>query len=542
MAWRFPPDTSIDGLRARTAVLGRRLGQTRPRWPGWRLAVMAGRLGSALAAWALLERRTPRSRAGLSHRLRAAFGALGPTYIKLGQILSAGDGIFPPELVAEFRQLRDRVDPEDAALVRATVEAELGRPLEAVFASFDPRPRASASIAQVHAATLRTGEEVVVKVQRHDVAELVRRDIRVMAWIAPLLVGRIPVSALANPPALVELFASTIVEELDFRLEAQNMLDIAAVLATTGQRAIVVPRPHRRLVTRRVLVMERLDGFVWDDARGMRASGIDTAAVLRSCLIAFLEGALLFGVFHGDLHGGNLLVLPDGVVALLDFGITGRLGEGQRQALLRLQIAATTNDVAAQIGALRALGALPADTDVDEVIRELGLDAEAVDPTTMTADQMLDELRRVTTALLGIGAQMPKALMLFVKNLIFLNGAMAQMAPDIDLLGEVVAVATYFAQKHGDRIARDIGLDVAATPIDVDGYRAAFGLDPGQETFTFRQLQERRAVIRERLQNRRAHRERRPRLGRLLARGLGRRRSAERPEPSDVSPVASGRR
>jgi ubiquinone biosynthesis protein len=407
--------------------------------------------------------------------------------------------------------LRDRVAPEPEHRVRATVEAELGRPLDEVFAAFDGRPLASASIAQVHAATLRTGEEVVVKVQRHDVAELVRRDIRVMAWIAPLLVGRIPVTALANPPALVELFASTIVEELDFRLEAQNMLDLGRVLVETGQTTIVVPRPHPELVTRRVLVMERLVGFPWDDARAMRASGIDTALVLRASLIAFLEGALLFGVFHGDLHGGNLVVLPGGVVALLDFGITGRLGETQRQALLRLQIAATTNDLRTQIVALRDLGALPADTDVDEVIRELGLDAAAVDPTTMTADQMLNELRRVTTALLGMGAQMPKALMLFVKNLIFLNGAMAHMAPDVDILGEIVAVATYFSEKHGARIARDIGLDVAGAPVDVDGYRAAFGLDDGQESFTFRDLQERREVIRERLRSHRAHQERRRR-------------------------------
>src|SRR5207237_7680004 len=139
------------------------------------------------------------------------------------------------------------------------------------------------------------------------------------------LVGRIPVAALANPPALVELFAETIVEELDFRLEAANMLDIAGVFALTGQRAIVVPRPHPTLVTRRVLVMERLDGFSFDDVEGMHAAGIDTSAVVRAGLVAVLEGAVLFGVFHGDLHGGNLVVLADRRVALLDYGLTGRV-------------------------------------------------------------------------------------------------------------------------------------------------------------------------------------------------------------------------
>ena len=130
-------------------------------------------------------------------------------------------------------------------------------------------------------ATLRTGEEVVVKVQRPRVGELVHADLRVMAWLAPLLVGRIPIAALANPPALVELFAETITEELDFRLEAQNMLDIAAVFAELGQRSYVIPRPHPELVTPRVLVMERLTGFAFDDVVGMQGADIDTEAVVQ---------------------------------------------------------------------------------------------------------------------------------------------------------------------------------------------------------------------------------------------------------------------
>ena len=159
-----------------------------------------------------------------------------------------------------------------------------------------------------------------------------------MAWLAPHLVGRIPVAALANPPALVELFAETIVEELDFRLEAANMLDIATVLAELDQRGYVVPRPHPSLVTRRVLVMERLSGFKFDDVAGMHDAGIDTEEVVRTGMIAFMEGAMIHGIFHGDLHGGNLFVLPDGRTALLDFGIVGRLDDARRRAFLRLML------------------------------------------------------------------------------------------------------------------------------------------------------------------------------------------------------------
>ena len=124
------------------------------------------------------------------------------------------------------------------------------------------------------------------------------------------------------------------------------MLDIANVLAQTEQRGIIVPRPHPTLVTRRVLVMERLRGFAFDDVESMHAAGIDTHALLQAGLIASLEGALIYGVFHGDLHGGNLVVQPDGRTALFDFGITGRLDEPQRLAFLRLLVLGTTGDAA----------------------------------------------------------------------------------------------------------------------------------------------------------------------------------------------------
>ncbi len=523
--WRFAHggEGDIEELRRDAASLARRLVRPHRLPPGARVVTVGLRLGSALVGWGLRERGTPNSRAGLSRRLRSAFERLGPTYIKLGQIISSGEGIFPEELVGEFQLLRDRVPPEPFSTVRRTIEEDLARPLAEVFTSFDRTPIASASIAQVHAATLRTGERVVVKVQRRTVASLVRLDIAAMSWIAPQLVGRIPVAALTNPPALVELFAETIVEELDFRLEAQNMLDIAAVFAGTGQRSIVVPRPHPDLVTRRVLVMEQLHGFAWGNAAGMREAGIDTAAVLRSSLIAFLEGALLYGVFHGDLHGGNLMVTPDGTVALLDFGITGRLDERKRLAFLRLQMGATTNNLNVQVSALRDLGALPADADIDAVIRDLGLDRPPIDPTTLTADEMVDELRDVTKALLGYGARLPKELMLFVKDILFLNGAMAAMAPDVDILGEILAVVTYFTEHHGERIAREVGVDLVESPIDLDGYRAALGFAEETDPITFRDLQERRELIRHRLEQRDEHRRSRRSFLRSLYRVVRRR-------------------
>jgi ubiquinone biosynthesis protein len=308
-------------------------------------------------------------------------------------------------------------------------------------------------------------------------------------------VGRIPVSALANPPALVELFAETILEELDFRLEAENMLDIARLLRETGQTALVVPRPHPELVTRRVLVMERLDGFAYDDVEGMRRAGVDTQALVRALFTAFFEGAMIHGVFHGDLHGGNMRVQPDGRIALFDYGITARMDEKRRLAFLRLLIMGAVNDVRGQLAAYRDLGALPPDVDLDGVIRVLKLDRPVRDPTKMSGEELTAEIREVTKALLGHGAKLPKPLMLFVKNMLFLDGAVANFAPDLNLLAETAKIYAWFASTHGERIAREIGLDPRAQALDLTGMRAAWGIDEEVASVTHRDLQQRRAVI-----------------------------------------------
>jgi ubiquinone biosynthesis protein len=501
LAWRVGLDRARADLHASLPHLTRR--RTFPPLP--RLGTVVRHLGGALLPWSVGARRRGggASVADLSHRLRVAFERLGPTYIKLGQIISSGEGIFPAELVAEFKFCRDQVTAEPWSVVERVLTEELRRPLSEVFASVERTPLAAASIAQVHPARLADGTEVVIKVQRPEVATLVRRDLAVMSWLAPLLVGRIRVAALANPPALVDLFAETIAEELDFRLEAESMLDIARTYAELGQRDFVVPRPHPTLVTRRMLVMERLDGFNFADVDGMHAAGIDTKAIVRSGMIGFMEGAMLHGIFHGDLHAGNLFVLPSGKIALLDFGITGRLTETKRLALLSLIVGAINGDLTAQVTAMRDLGALPEHADVQEVIAQLGLDGPPIDPVSLTADELVGEMQRSVKALLSLGARMPKELMLFVKNLMFLDGSIATLAPDLDLFAEIEAIALMFAQKHGERIMAQLGLETQADwAPDMAGIKASFGLDDSTEHLTHRELQARRAEVREKFADR----------------------------------------
>ncbi len=457
-------------------------------------------LSSAIVPWYLLERKKNESKYKLSRRLKNSFHSLGPTYIKLGQILSSGDGIFPDEVVNEFKLLRDKVPAESFDKVKATIESDFNLPLEAVFKTFDTTPIAAASIAQVHKATLRTGEEVVVKVQRPKIGRLVRQDLSVMSWIAPFLVGRIPISSLANPPALVELFAKTIIEELDFRLEADNMLEVAKVLADSGQRSIIVPRPHPKWVTKRVLVMERLDGFKWDDVESMRDAGVNTENVLRAGMISLLEGTMLYGIFHGDLHGGNLFVQEDGTVALLDFGITGRLSPEKRQAFLKLIISAMANQIPEQVEALRDLGALPPDIIVEQVIVDLGFDQPAIDPIDLTAEEIIGEIQKLVKGLLAYGAKLPKELMLFAKNMLFMDTAVGKFAPNIDILGEISEIAAYFTDKHADKIKEDVGFDPREVPIDLEGIKGAMGLKNDVESITYKDLQNRREILKKRLE------------------------------------------
>ena len=434
--------------------------------------------------------------------MRKAVEKLGSTYIKLGQIISSGEGLFPTELVDEFKLCRDQVPAESFEDVRKVVEQDLGGKIADTFAFFETTPLAAASIAQVHLARLLTGETVVVKVQRPNVKQLVRKDLKVMSWLAPHLVGRLKIAALANPPALVELFAETIVEELDFRMEADNMIDISQILKDLNQTGYIVPRPHPKLVTQRVLVMERLEGFKFDDVVGMKNAGIDTEAVIRTGMIAFMEGAMIHGAFHGDLHGGNLFVMKDGRTALLDFGIVGRLSGARRLAFLRLMLGATTNDVMGQVTALRDLGALPMDTDLDAVIIDLGLDRPPIDPTKLSADELVKEVQRIMKALLGYGAKMPKELMLYVKNMVFLDGAISRLAPDLDLLGEIAAISMLFAQRHGEQLGRELGIDHNTIEINLDSVKAGLGVELETNSLTYRELQQRRELIQKRMRER----------------------------------------
>jgi ubiquinone biosynthesis protein len=186
----------------------------------------------------------------------------------------------------------------------------------------------------------------------------------------------------------------------------------------------------------------------------------------------------------------------------MDFGITGRLDETKRLAFLMLLVGATSGDTMAQLGALRDMGAFPPDTDLHAVFRDLGLD-RTIDPTMLSAEELVHELQELTKKLLAYGARAPKELMLFVKNMMFLDGAIARLAPDLDILGEIQLVHAEIAQRHGARLAAELGIDPSvAAQFDMDAVKAAMGV-PDVERLTYREVQERREIMRRRFEEHR---------------------------------------
>src|SRR6201994_546017 len=272
----------------------------------------------------------------LARSLTEALDLSGVVFVKFGQALSTRRDLLPPEFISELGRLQDRVSPLPWAQIERVLGEELGG--TGVFTEIDTDPLASASIAQVHAATLRTGERVVVKVLRPGVTSLVERDLDIIARLARRAEVRMGWARAIGVAKLAEGFAAALREELDFRVEAGTL---AAVGAAANSDGIVIPRAYHDLSTRRVLVMELLDGQALSKAT---PADCDRERLARELLDSLLRQIVVEGVFHADPHPGNILLLTDGRLALIDFGSVGRLDSGLRAALQRLVLGIDRRD------------------------------------------------------------------------------------------------------------------------------------------------------------------------------------------------------
>jgi ubiquinone biosynthesis protein len=364
-------------------------------------------------------------------RLRLALEELGPTFIKLGQIASTRPEILPPSVLAELGNLHDNVSPDPWEMILPIIEGELGRPLPELFAAFDPTPIASASLAQVYPALLPDGTHVVVKVQRPGVERLIETDLHILNDIAQLVRERLPGFVPFDPVELAGEFADALREELDYRREGRNADRFRENFA--GETYLRVPRVYWEYTTRRLMVQERLRGIKIDDLAALDAAGLDRRRIALHASRLIIQEVLEDGFFHADPHPGNMLILPDEVIGLIDFGTVGFLDERDKANLIRLYIAIIQFDAPSAVSQLISMGI--ADPTVDEIglerdLRRLLRRYKGLPLKDISASELLAEIQPI---IYEYRLRVPSDYWLLIKTLVVMEGVGKQVAPDFDV-------------------------------------------------------------------------------------------------------------
>jgi ubiquinone biosynthesis protein len=369
-------------------------------------------------------------------RMRIAFSELGPTFIKLAQILSTRPDLITARYAEEFRKLLDEVPPFPAEDVRAIISEETGKPVEDTFRKFDDRPVAAASIAQVHRAILSNGDMVVVKVQRPGIREQIETDIVILQTVAGLMEKHIPESKFINPSGIVEEFQKTVRKEMDFKAEARNSFRFKENFKDNPD--VHFPKVYTKLTSEKVLVMERIDGVRIDDVEGIEAMGLDRKELARIGVDAYLKMVFEDGFFHADPHSGNIFAMPSGQIGYTDFGIVGRVSEELKQTMVSTFIALITQDYDKLVDQYIELGFAPEDVDLDVFKREFKVDlADVLAPLYGLTLKEIDFSRYLEDIIhLAIQHNMrtPPELLLINKAFLILEDLGTRLDPDFDFM------------------------------------------------------------------------------------------------------------
>jgi len=302
-------------------------------------------------------------------RLRMAMEELGPTFIKLGQLLSTRPDVLDQEFIQEFSKLQDEVPAVTLEQIKTQIRRELGYPADELFAEFSEEPLAAASIAQVHRGKLRSGEEVVFKIRRPGISKIVETDIDVLMGLAYLIEQHVPAIAIYDPVGLVKEFRRSISREMNFTREGRTVERFAANFADST--TVYIPKIFWDYSGEIVLTMEYVPGIKISHLEELRAQGYDLKEIAKRGADAFLKQVLDHGLFHADPHPGNVFVLPDQVICMLDFGMVGRLGQDLKEQLLDLLQALLERDVDSIISQLLYSGELTDTADLKNLRRDL---------------------------------------------------------------------------------------------------------------------------------------------------------------------------
>lgn len=398
-------------------------------------------------------------RAKQARALRGALESAGGAFVKLGQLLSTRADLLPAEFLDELALLQQRVPPAPWPDVRALLEAELKGPLESVFSSFDTTPIAAASIGQVHKATLRSGDDVAVKVQRPGIIPVVERDLDITLRLAARLERTTTWGRDLGILGLARNFAGSLRDELDYRIEATNMTAMALTQARHPKSERVrIPTHYADLCTRKVLVLELINGHTLSDARALgEHSPAELNEQAKRLLLSTLTQIIDDGVFHADLHPGNIILGADGSIVLLDFGSVGRLDSQLRSQIGAVLLAFYRGDAATFTDALLGFVDLPDEIDETALRRQIGVfvatklgPGASIDVTVfaemvrMLAENQIEVPAELATAFRAVGT---------------LEGTLRHLSPSFDLLTEASSYAS-------DRVARELTPKAIATTLN----------------------------------------------------------------------------
>jgi len=372
-----------------------------------------------------------RARPGRGARLRRALETLGPIYVKFGQVLSTRRDLVPLDIADELARLQDRVPPFAPELAIAEIERSLGKPIEACFASFQKEAVASASIAQVHLATLRDGREVAVKVLRPKVEEAIARDLALLETAARLVERYLPDGPRLRPREVVAEFARHLDEELDLMVEAGNAAQLRRNFA--GSRLLLVPEVHWELCSQRVMVMERMHGTPISQVERLRQKGIDIPALARAGVEVFFTQVFRDGFFHADMHPGNILVSDDGRYIALDFGIMGTLSELDKNYLAQNFLAFFNRDYRRVAQAHLDAGWVPRGTRVDAFESAIRAVCEPVFARPLKEIYFGKLLLRLFQTSRRFGVRIQPQLLMLQKTLLNIEGLGRELDPELDL-------------------------------------------------------------------------------------------------------------
>jgi ubiquinone biosynthesis protein len=374
-------------------------------------------------------------------RVRLALTELGTTFIKLGQILSTRPDLVGPELADELESLQSDTPADSPEVVRATIEAELGKPPEEIFAEFEPSAFASASVAQVHRARLTSGEAVVVKVQHEGIEETIACDFDIISGLAELAEAHAAQLRAYQPAATAAEMRRTLLRELDFTRERRSMGQFTANFA--GNERVHFPLAYADYSSRRVLTMEMLDGISLADREALEASGADLNDFAQLGATMYLDMIFRDAFYHADPHPGNLLMLQGGVLGVLDCGMVGRIDDQLRDDFEGMLLAAVNNDADQLTDYVVRLGSVPNDFDRDALRADVGEFLADYAGQSLKDFDLSGALNTMTSIIRRYGIILPSSSSMLLRVLVMLEGTSRQLSPDFSL---AELLKPYYAQ------------------------------------------------------------------------------------------------